>query len=334
MPKTRTVTGFYRLRPTSKIGYISSGTFSDWFAGEAPRVSWTNELTVTDTALGDHADSTYASITPVTGVSQKGWNMRFWVSPDSDTPVPEWDYNITSINSIIRWAGSHDYGGGTGRSGRIFSTIYDPSSASQTASASSLSYMVWKDGDWEDSITNISNTQTYSGTLPYYTKETYPKASAFCMSARKLLNYMAFSWLRCYQLVYNIYYSYVETAEVLHFVCDNGVTVVDGEGLPVVSSDYEDWRYTQWTLTATVKPGYIFDGWYLNGSKVSSNLQYQYEFHEGDVLYCITKVRKIFVGNYQVDEVYVGTSVVKEIYDGTEKLWGLSDLYDDATSTS
>lgn len=330
MPETRTVTGFYRLRPTSKIGYISSGTFSDWFTGDAPASGWTNELNVTNTALGDHSDSTYAERVPNSGASQVGYNMRFWVTPDSDTPVPEWDYSITSITSVIRWAGSHDYGGGTGRAGRIFSTIYDPSTSSQTAKASSLYYMVWQDGNWDNSITNISNTKTYSDTLPYYTKETYPKASAFCMSARKLLNYMSFSWLRCYQLVYNVYYSYVETAETLHFFRDDGCTVSSG-GTDVPTADYSTWRYTKRTYTATVKPGYEFDGWYLNGTKVSSNLSYEYEFHEGDKLYCITKVRKIFDGTTQANAVYVGTDAISEIYIGTTKIWGLSDLYDDAT---
>lgn len=332
MPETRTVTGFFRLRPTSKIGYISSGTFSDWFTGDNPELGWTNELTVTDTALGDHADSTYASITPVGGASQRGWNMRFWVSPDSDTPVPEWDYSITSITSIIRWAGSNDYGGGTGRSGRIFSTIYDPSSASQTAKASSLSYMVWKDGNWDSSITNISNTKEYSGTLPYYTKGTYPKAAAFCMSARKLLNYMSFSWLRCYQLVYNVHYSYVETAETVSFFRDEGCTVAVGND-DVPTGDYSTWRHTKWTLTATVKQGYVFDGWYLNGTKVSSNLSYEYELYDGDRLYCITKVRKVFDGTTQVNSFYVGTTEIREVYIGTTKVFGLSDLYPDAINS-
>lgn len=261
MPKTRTVTGFYRLRHTSKIGYISSGNFSDFFTGSAPDRSWRDELNVTDTALGDHSDSTYASVTPNTGTMQRGYNMRFWVSPDSDTLVPEWDYSITSVTSIMRWAGSHDYGGGTGRDGRIFSTIYDPSTASQTAAASSFSYMVWKNGDWSNEIQNVSNSTSYSSNQPHYTKGTYPKASAFCLSCRKLTALQALNWVRCYQLVYNIYYSYVETAEVLHFVCDNGVTIVDGGvfllyHLIMKIGDIQNGRLQQQSIRGT----YLMDG--------------------------------------------------------------------------
>ena len=46
----------------------------------------------------------------------------------------------------------------------------------------------------------------------------------------------------------------------------------------------------------------------------------------------LTKKRKIFVGDYQVDEIYIGTTPVTEIYDGDTCIWGLSDLYGDATA--
>lgn len=325
MPATRVVTGQYVLRPTSKIGYISSGTFSNYFTGDAPS-SWTSALSVTDTALGDNSDSTYAQITPNVGARQTGRNMCFWVSPDSNTPVPEWDYRITSVSNIFRWAGSHEYGTGLGRSGRIFSTLYDPSNASQAPKDSSFYWQWWKDGDWNDSIENVGSSNSYaSGSSPSYYAGTYPKAVACCMSARKITSLHSFNWLRCYEISYTVSFSYVETAETMQFFKDEGCIVTSG-GSDISTGSYENWRYTNVSYTASVKPGYSFDGWYLNGYKVSSSTSYTYEHHAGDVLYCLSKVRKIFDGTVQLSDAYIGTSLVKEIYIGTTKIWGDSDL--------
>ena len=85
------------------------------------------------------------------------------------------------------------------------------------------------------------------------------------------------------------------------------------------------------TLVATTLPGYVFDGWYLNGVKVSSNQTYQLTIAANASLYAISKVRKIYVGTLQVKAVYVGTTEC-DVYDGTEKVFGESNEYANATA--
>ena len=75
----------------------------------------------------------------------------------------------------------------------------------------------------------------------------------------------------------------------------------------------------------------MFDGWYLNGVKVSSNQTYQLTIAANASLYAISKVRKIYVGTLQVKAVYVGTTEC-DVYDGTEKVFGESNEYANATA--
>lgn len=334
MPNTRTITGKYRLRPGRYIRYISSGTFGTYFDTSAstsgldngvPRAGWNNAFSdTTGNTLGDVSDSTYVSITPPSGsllnwnASTKGWNGQYGLTRVTGV-TPEWNYTITSVTASYKVAASAS---GTSNS----NTIYYVSLGAPNNNDTFISK--WSSVDVQD--TSIS-TYTFTSSPNYSVqRDNVPNHFALCLASARN-NLSSLRWIRCYEVWFDVSYSYVETEETVQFFRDDGCTVAVGE-TDVPTGSYTTWRHTTWDLTATVLPGYIWDGWYLNGQKVSSNLTYTYELYDNDKLYCITKPRKLFVGNYQVDEVYIGTSPVDSIYDGTEKLWGLSELYGDATA--
>ena len=334
MPNTRTITGTFRLRPNEYIRYLSGGTFGIYFDTSAstsgltngvPRAGWNNEFSETgNTVLGDASDSTYVSITPPSGsifnwnASTKGWNGQYKLKVVMNT-VPEFTYTITSVTCSYRVAASAS---GTNNS----NTIYYVSLGSPGNNNSFISK--WSSVDVQsNSIATYTFTSTPNRVV---TRDQYPDHFALCLASARS-NISSLRWIRCYDVWFDVHYSYDESEEVVYFHRDSGVTVTTG-GVDVPTNEYWAWRHTTWDLTATVLPGYIWDGWYLNGQKVSSNLTYTYELYNNDQLYCITKPRKLFVGDYQVEEVYVGTNPIEELYDGTKKLWGLSDLYEDATA--
>lgn len=156
-----------------------------------------------------------------------------------------------------------------------------------------------------------------------------------CVQAYKTSHLTSFKSYQLYDVWYVVEYSYTEYEKTVNYRNDGGVVVTAGGNALDATATYQDYRGTQYPLVATVQPGYVLDGYYLNGTKVSSTENYTYTFNgDPDALYCLSKVRKAFVGTSQFSNAYVGTDEVKAIYVGTTKIWGDSDLLPEATEGS
>ena len=326
---SRTVKGYYRLRAKTQRKYLSSGTFSTvWSTDKAgePGAGWTNNLAA-GTKVGDNDDSTYASIVPpaysLLSQKHKGWNSILTTS--AVTKVPEFDYDITSVVSYVKWWGS-DYYSATTRQGRIWTTLYDSRTNSSGTtkktdsylpSASKLAVYYSRNGSFTTSVATYSATTAVSAS---YSAKDYPDSVALCMSGCRALGY-TLSNLYCSEVYHHVYYSYVENEETATLSIADGVTV-SSSGESVSAGSLVAYRHTTYDFTATLDKGYELDGWYLNGTKVSSDLTYSYELYDADVLECVAVKTgfPIYVGTRQVTDIYVGTTPVKAVYLGTEEL--------------
>lgn len=334
MSETRTVTGSYIVRPHKQSTYLTGGTFTNYFttsegtytAGE-PGNGWNRNLNVTEGVLSDGNDSTKVTIAlpgkTITTMKHDGYNSILVGKVDDEADVPEWDYKITNVKGVVRWGSNHNFDS-TWRQSRIWTSFWRGGSYPKSAD---FSLMWGQNGRFTNKAADYTHSKTYNYSVP---AGEYPKSIALCMSGCRAFNYSAQD-VYCYDIRYEVDFSYEETAETVNFFTDSGVVVTTG-GTEVPTGVYETWRHTKFDLVANVKPGYIIDGWYLNGQKVSESLTYTYELYDADRLYCITKKRKIFVGDYQVDEVYIGNQPATAVYDGNECIWGESELKAAATA--
>lgn len=336
----RTVTGTYILRPTSRRTYRSSGTFSDWFSTSVTAPSdWTNQLDV-GTNIGDNSDSTYFNDSGVGVNSTEAKNAIMNMSVTSGT-VPDVDYTITSVKLSFRNKTSSNTS--NIRIFRIWNTLYftDGYKTATPKAHNENGRFIWKHAVGSTSSVSVGTTSitTYSYDTPSEQANTsmpaseYPDLCAICVQAYKTSHFTSFNSYQLYDVWYEVSYSYTEYEKSVQYRNDEGVVVTANGNALDATATYQDYKGIQYPLVATVQPGYILDGYYLNGQKVSSSENYTFTFNnDSDELYCITKKRKIFVGDHQVDEVYIGTTPVSEIYDGDICIWGLSDLYGDATA--
>lgn len=327
----RTVTGTYTLRPTSYSSYRSSGTFTDWFSNNNAPSNWKNNMPVGKN-IGDGSDSTYYSDTSVsTSTNAKNCIMNLTVTSGT---VPEFEYDITKVTFYYRNKTSNSVN--SSRIFRIWNTIYDFGTGGTPKELLNNGHFC--NMGFNGSNTGSTSITTRSSEYSSFTNtriaaNDYPSKMALCIQAYKTTHLTSFSSYQIYDVWYVIEYSYTEYEKSVQYRNDEGVVVTaNGNALDAVAT-YQAYKGTQYPLVATVQPGYILDGYYLNGQKVSDSENYTFTFdNDSDELYCITKKRKIFVGDRQVDEVYIGTTPVSEIYDGDICIWGLSDLYGDATS--
>lgn len=327
----RTVTGTYTLRPTSYSSYRSSGTFTDWFSNNDAPSNWKNNMPV-GTNIGDGSDSTYYQDSSVsTSTNAKNCIMNLTVTSGT---VPEFEYDITKVTFYYRNKASNSTS--SNRIFRIWNTIYDfgtggtPKSLLENGHFCNMGYN--GSSTASTSITTRSSSYT-SFTNTRIAANDYPSKMALCIQAYKTSHLTSYNSYTLYDVWYVVEYSYTEYEKSVQYRNDEGVVVTaNGSALDAVAT-YQDYKGVQYPLVATVNKGYILDGYYLNGQKVSDSENYTFTFNnDSDELYCITKKRKIFVGDYQVDEIYIGTTPVTEIYDGDTCIWGLSDLYGDATA--
>lgn len=333
----RTITGSYIVRPTSYREYLTSGTFGDYFSTAVSTTSsgWNGNLNV-GTAIGDNSDSTYYSDTSVSTSSTTAKNALMNLTVSSGT-VPSFDYTVTKVTLGFRTRASSTTN--NTRILRLWNTLWYSggysASPKSMISQGNFGYMNAQ-GSTSSTTLATSAVSTYSVSETSFTNSTipaakYPDRMAICALAYKTSHLVSYNAWYLYDVWWIIDWTYTENEETVSFFRDDGVTVSAG-GNDVPTGQYTDYRHTTYTLTATVQNGYVFDGWYLNGTKVSSDLTYTYELYQGDELYCITKVRKVFNGTVQFDKCYIGDEEISAIYIGTEKVWGLSDLYGDATA--
>lgn len=329
---SRTVTGTYTLRPTSYSSYRSSGAFTDWFSNNNAPSNWTNNMPV-GTNIGDGSDSTYYNDTSVsTSTNAKNCIMNLTVTSGT---VPEFEYDITKVTFYYRNKTSNSVN--SSRIFRIWNTIYDFGTGGTPKALLNNGHFC--NMGFNGSNTGSTSITTRSSEYSSFTNtriaaNDYPSKMALCTQAYKTSHLTSYNSYTLYDVWYVIEYSYVENETTVRYFDDDGVSVTANGSALTSESTYQDYYKTAYPLVATLAPGHVFDGWYLNGVKVSSSLSYTYVFPKTGVdwLYCITKYRKIFVGTYQVDEIYIGTSPVGDIYDGNTKIWGNSPLYGDATS--
>lgn len=327
----RTITGSYTLRPTTYSSYRSSGTFTDWFSNDNAPSNWKNNMPV-GTNIGDGSDSTYYNDTSVsTSTNAKNCIMNLTVTSGT---VPEFEYDITKVTFYYRNKTSNSVS--SSRIFRIWNTIYDfgtGGTPKQLLNNGHFCNMGFNGSNTGSTSITTRSSEYSSFTNTRIAANDYPSKMALCIQAYKTSSWTSFHSYQIYDVWYIVEYSYTEYEKTVNYRNDEGVVVTaNGSALDAVAT-YQDYKGVQRPLVATVNKGYIFDGYYLNGRKVSDSENYTFTFNDdSDELYCITKKRKIFVGDHQVDEVYIGTTPVSEIYDGDICIWGLSDLYGDATS--
>ena len=327
----RTITGSYTLRPTTYSSYRSSGTFTDWFSNNNAPSNWKNNMPV-GTNIGDGSDSTYYQDSSVsTSTNAKNCIMNLTVTSGT---VPEFEYDITKVTFYYRNKASNSTS--SNRIFRIWNTLYDYGHGGVPLNIHNNGYFC--NMGYNGSSTASTSITTRSSSYTSFANtgmaaNDYPSKMALCIQAYKTSHLTSFSSYTLYDVWYVVEYSYTEYEKSVQYRNDEGVVVTaNGSALDAVAT-YQDYKGVQYPLVATVNKGYILDGYYLNGQKVSDSENYTFTFNnDSDELYCITKKRKIFVGDYQVDEIYIGTTPVTEIYDGDTCIWGLSDLYGDATA--
>ena len=327
----RTITGSYTLRPTTYSSYRSSGTFTDWFSNNNAPSNWKNNMPV-GTNIGDGSDSTYYQDSSVsTSTNAKNCIMNLTVTSGT---VPEFEYDITKVTFYYRNKASNSTS--SNRIFRIWNTLYDHGHGGTPLNIHNNGYFC--NMGYNGSSTASTSITTRSSSYTSFANtgmaaNDYPSKMALCIQAYKTSHLTSFSSYTLYDVWYVVEYSYTEYEKSVQYRNDEGVVVTaNGSALDAVAT-YQDYKGVQYPLVATVNKGYILDGYYLNGQKVSDSENYTFTFNnDSDELYCITKKRKIFVGDYQVDEIYIGTTPVTEIYDGDTCIWGLSDLYGDATA--
>lgn len=327
----RTITGSYTLRPTTYSSYRSSGAFTDWFSDNYALSDWKHNMPV-GTKIGDNSDSTYYTDSSVdTSTDAKNCIMNMAVTSGT---VPTFDYDITKVTFYYRNKTSNPTG--STRILRIWNTLYDFGHGGTPLDLHNSGYFC--NMGFNGSSTGSTSITTRSAVYTSFANtgmaaNDYPSKMALCIQAYKTSYFTSFSSYTLYDVWYIVEYSYTENEKTVQYRNDEGVVVTaNGNELDAVAT-YQDYKGVQYPLVATVNKGYIFDGYYLNGQKVSDSENYTFTFNnDSDKLYCITKKRKIFVGDRQVDEVYIGTTPVTEIYDGDTCIWGLSDLYGDATA--
>lgn len=333
----RTITGSYTLRPTKYSSYRSNDTFKNWFVNTNAPSNWTNNLDC-GTKIGDNSDSTYYNDSSVnTSTNAKNCLMNLTVTSGTVPPI---DYNITKVT--FYWRNKTSGATNNSRIFRIWNTIYEKHDvAGSAASLMEDGYFgnMGFNGSTSSVSTGTTSIRTYSQQYTSFTHDAviagglWPDKMAMCVQAYKTSHWTSFSSYQIYDVWYVVEYSYTEYEKTVQYKNDEGVVVTaNGRALDAAAT-YQDYKGVQYPLIATVNKGYILDGYYLNGQKVSDSENYTFTFdNDSDELYCITKKRKIFVGDHQVDEVYIGTTPVSEIYDGDTCIWGLSDLYGDATA--
>ena len=329
----RTITGSYTLRPTTYSSYRSSDSFSDWFENSDAPSNWHNNMPV-DTQIGDNSDSTYYTDSSVgTSTNAKNCIMNLTVTSGA---VPEFDYDITKVTFYYRNKTSNSVS--STRIFRIWNTLYDFGHGGNPLEIRNKGYFcnMGFNGSNNGSTSITTRSAEYTSfTNTGMAANDYPSKMALCIQAYKKSHLTSYNSYTLYDVWYVVEYSYVENEKTVQYRNDEGVIVSSNGSILDATANYQDYKGAYYPLVAEVQPGYVFDGYYLNGSLVSSTENYTYTFNgDTDRLYCITKVRKIFVGNYQVDEIYIGTNVLKELYDGQLKLWGSSDLYDEATQAN
>ncbi len=330
---SRTVTGSYTLRPTYS-SYRSSGTFSDWFQNTNAPSSWTSNMAV-GTSIGDNSDSTYFNDTSVdTSTDAKNCVLQLDVTAGT---VPAYDYTITKVTFYYRNKTSNSTN--ATRVFRIWNTIWDRNGNAGTPSS------IMGEGRFGNMGFNGSTSSVSTGTTTVTTRSAeytsltnatmegglFPDRGALCIQAYKTSHYTSFSSYQLYDVWYVVEYTYQEPTDVTAtFTSDDGCSIqYEGSTVSTLTAE-ED---STVSLTAVVGDGYEFDGWYLNGSKVSSSTTYTFTM-AAVTLYALTKVRKLYVGDAQVQEVYIGTTPAAEIYSGEELIWGPSPLYSTATGGS
>ena len=327
----RTITGSYTLRPTTYSSYRSSDNFSDWFQNSNAPSNWYNNMPV-GTNIGDNSDSTYYTDSSVdTSTDAKNCIMNLDVTSGA---VPEFDYTITKVTFYYRNRTSNSTS--SNRIFRIWNTLYDFGHGGTPLDIHNNGYFC--NMGFNGSSTGSTSITTRSAEYTSFANtgmaaNDYPSKMALCIQAYKTSHFTSYNSYTLYDVWYVVEYSYTEYEKSVQYRNDEGVVVTANGNTLDARATYQDYKGTQYPLVATVQPGYILDGYYLNGQKVSDSENYTFTFNnDSDELYCITKKRKIFVGDYQVDEVYIGTTPVSEIYDGDTCIWGLSDLYGDATA--
>ena len=336
---SRTVTGSYVLRPTSQRTYRSSGTFSDWFYNSSAPSSWTTNMNP-GTKIGDNSDSTYYSDTGVSSSNSYAENAIMNLTVSSGT-VPDVDYTIEQVTLTYRAKASTTTDGT--RKLNIWNTIwycngnhtYTPKACMDAGNYG------WKSGVFSasgnatasTSITNRSTSDYSGGSMP---GGAYPDMHAICVQAYKTSAWVSFSSWQLYDIWFTVEWSYEEPDVKTYLYTDEGTSISGAASVPAGSTTIgetfiEASSGETRTLVASTLPGYVFDGWYLNGVKVSSNQTYQLTIAANASLYAISKVRKIYVGTLQVQAVFVGTTEC-EVYDGSEKVFGESNEYANATA--
>ena len=329
----RTVTGSYTLRPTTYRQYISSGTFSNYFSTSvsAPG-SWTTKMNFT-TEIGDQSDSTYYSDTGVSSSNSYAENAIMNLHLSSGT-VPQEDYQITKVK--VNWRAQASAQTDGSRKLNIWNTIWDSGGYSGSPKSridnGAFGYM-FASGSSSSVHTATTSIEDHSQTAtsfenPTMTAGDFPDRLAICVQAYKTTGFVSFSWWRLYEVWIEVSYTYEKNVDVTaSFATDDGCSIQYGGSTVTTLTEDEG---TAVGLTAVVEEGYVFDGWYLNGTKVESGTTYTFTM-AAVTLYALTKIRKLYVADEQVQEVYCGTTPVEEIYSGDECIWGPSPLYSQAT---
>lgn len=336
----RTITGSYILRPTSQYGYRSSGTFTDWFYSSSAPSNWTTNMNP-GTKIGDNSDSTYYSDTGVTSSNANAENAIMNMTVASGT-VPSVDYTITKVTLTYRAKASTTTD--ASRKLNIWNTLwYSGGNKTYTPTACiNAGRYGWKTAKLStssiatatSSIANYTSSSSTSGSMP---GGAFPDMHCICVQAYKTSGWVSFSSWQLYDLWYTVEYSYTEEEVKSYVYTDSGVALSGDATIAPGSSTFgesyiEDYAGETKSLTATVQEGYDFDGWYLNGQKVSEELTYVLTIAFGVQLYCIAKKRMVYVGQARVKEIYIGTTPVGEVYAGGEVIWGPSPLYGRATA--
>jgi len=292
------------------------------------------------TNIGDNSDSTYYSDTGVTSGNSNAENAIMNLTVSSGT-VPDVDYTIEQVTMTYRAKASTTTDGS--RKLNIWNTIwycngnhtYTPKACMDAGNYG------WKSGVFSSSSNATASTSITNRTTSDYSGGamrggTYPDMHAICVQAYKTSAWVSFSSWQLYDIWFTVEWSYEEPDVKTYLYTDEGTSISGAASVPAGSTTIgetfiEASSGETRTLVATALPGYVFDGWYLNGVKVSSNQTYQVTIAANASLYAISKVRKIYVGTLQVKAVFVGTTEC-EVYDGSEKVFGESNEYANATA--
>ena len=336
---SRTVTGSYTLRPTSIRGYVSSNPFNYYWDTTKNCSNYKNDLGSIGSRLGDESDSTYVS-RAVNGTSSNGANKLMNMTVDSDDSIPAYDYTITKVVVTYRTKSSAAWS--TSKIANLWFTIWDRGDDDglnlYPTSAANNGRFCWKflsssesANNGGTSIADFTSSKTFSHTMKAGRS---PNDFAICMDCyRGNWTHTQYTYFYLYEVSFEVYYSYTYEENVTATIrTDEGTTVsgdvtVAANASATITAD----EGTTKTLTATPASGYVFDGWYTGGQKVSSDLTYTYTMAAATV-YALSKKREIYVGTAQVKAIYIGTTEIGDVYIGTTKVCSDSELLPTATS--